>query len=78
MSEFDPTPFNVALRAIREAVKEFDAVHQFAVISAALCAKALENGLSREQVLAGLDGTYAILHTEQRQKLTASQTGLTS
>ncbi len=59
------TPFNAALGRINEAVADLDSVHQIAVICAALCRQAFAFELSREQVLAGVSGTYDILKNQQ-------------
>ena len=73
------TPFNEARRKALEAVVDLDNTKQIAVICAALCQLALSLGLSREQVLAGVSGTYDIISAQtQMQEMVASMTGLTS
>lgn len=77
MSEAE-TPFNVARRKALEAVVDLDDTQQIAVICAAFCQLALYLGLSREQVLAGVQDTFDIVSVQEKiRALTASETGLT-
>ncbi|TXH40798.1 MAG: hypothetical protein E6Q97_38945 [Desulfurellales bacterium] len=78
MSNPELSEFNGAMRQVLEAVAHLGDTQQVTVLCAALCQDARRLGLSREQVLAGVSGTYAIIHAQELiRELTASQTGLT-